>query len=103
MRGKTAVGIDDDFATGEARIAARSTDDELACWIDEEARLVGDELCAGEEVAADLFELGIMFFGCAFFRRLMGEDEGVEANGAAIVIDDGELAFGIGPKPSEFA
>ena len=44
-----------------------------------------------------------MFFGGAFFRSLMGEDEGVEANGASIFIDDGELAFGIGSEPREFA
>ncbi len=103
MRGKTAVGIDDDFATGKTRIAARAAHDELACWIDEEARLVGDELCAGEVVAANLFELGIMFFGRAFFRCLMGEDEGIEANGVAIFVDDGKLAFGIGSEPRELA
>ena len=42
MRRRAAIGVDDDLAAGEAAVAVRAADDELAGRVDVPDRLVGD-------------------------------------------------------------
>ena len=52
MRGRTAIGINDDLAAGQAGIAVRSADDEIACRIHQEI-LLGHHPSIGKDVGDD--------------------------------------------------
>jgi hypothetical protein len=42
MRGRAAIGVDDDLAAGEAGVTIRSADDELAGRVDVPHAIVGN-------------------------------------------------------------
>ena len=101
VRGHAAVGVDDDLAPGEPRVAARPADDELARGVDEELRLRGEEPRRSEVVLRAPLQLGVVLLRRAGRGRLVREDDGVDCDGLAVRIDDGELALRVGPQPFE--
>src|SRR5690606_11692057 len=55
MRGRAAIGVDDDLAAGEAAIPVGSADDELACGIDPPFAILGDR----QHLADGLADIGL--------------------------------------------
>lgn len=100
---RRAVGVDDDLAAGEARIAVRSADHELAGRVDVPLAIVGDLQLAerfadiGLDDGADLLRIPALVEmlgrkhdrGC--FRRL------------AVDVTHGHLALGVGAELGDFA
>ena len=103
MAAISAVGVHDDLAARQARVALRSADDELARRIDEDLRRVRQEFCRDnslddmlDEVLADLFELDIL----VVLRR---DDDRVDGDRLAIFIEHRDLRLAVRAKIGERA
>ena len=98
MRGSPAIGIDDDLAAGQARIAIRTTNDEIAGGIDQKVvranhpairQNVGNQRC---HQVADI-RLG------GGFGMLRRQHNLVRAGRLAVItINKRDLAFGVGAE-----
>ena len=97
------VGIDNNFATCETAIPLRSADDEAPCGIDEKLGFFvehrGGENPADQLFGNKLFDLAVGNVG----RVLRGNDHCGDADWFGVAILDGDLSFGIGAKPGDFA
>ena len=109
MSAVATIGIDDDLTACEACIAVRATDDELACWIDEELEVSIEEsaLCFVETILNDAWDEDILDILTDLSKHLLivgielvmlGRDnDGIDTYwlvGLAIILD-GYLALGI--------
>ena len=100
---RAAVGIDDDFASGEAAVADRPADDEFAGGVDVVAGFAGEpffgQYFVDDEFAYCFFEV----VQADVFVVLGGEDDGVYAGDFAVFIEEGDLAFGVRAQPRQYA
>ena len=71
MTTHTAVGVDDDLAAGEAGVAVRTTDDELAGGVDVPDGVLGDPALGQRLLHIGLHDLEDLGRGEAFIRVLM--------------------------------
>ena len=96
-----AVGIDDDLAPREPRVAVRSADDELARRIDEVLRLCAQEFCRDDllddlldHVLADRCEInGLVVLG--------RDDDRIDIDGLTVLIGNGDLRLAVGTQIRE--
>ena len=126
VRSLAAVGIDDDFASGQAGVAVRTSDNEFARRID----VVGDAVVEEaqhfgvvdggddarhqhfDDILADLCQHFLVGLQLGFLRIVGREDElvvlsgdhdGVDAHGTVVVVIlDGDLTLGVGTEVGHF-
>ena len=99
VTGHAAVGVDDDLATGQAAVAHRAADHELASRVDVELGILVQQL-RRQSVLDDQFHDG--FFQICLghvFVVLGGQNNGVDAGDLAVFIATGDLAFRVGAQP----
>src|SRR5579862_4851894 len=103
VRGRAAVGVDDDLAAGDAGIAMWTANDEAARRIDVDLRVLvhhrgWDDLVdqALRQILRDLLVADRL----AVLRR---DDDGVDAHRFVAVVLDGDLGFAVGPQIVERA
>ena len=98
MRGRAAIGVDDDLAAGQAAIAVRAADDELAGRIDVPDASVGDPARRQRLADKRLDDLADVFR----FQRLvevLGRDDDLgRRRPACRRRSDGDLGLGVGPE-----
>ena len=83
VAGHAAVGVDDDLATGQAGVAHRAADHELAGRVDQQPVVLGRDVEVGEHRVDDVLldvglELGLEVDALGV---LGGEHDGVDADG----------------------
>ena len=102
MAGISAVGIDDDFAAGQAGIAHRAADGEAAGRIDQESGILVHQL--GRNGFADhLINDGGGKRLMADFGRVLGRnDDRIDANGLVPVVLDRHLTLSVRAQPRQF-
>lgn len=102
MSAPSPVGVDDDFASGEAGITLWPADDELAGGIDKIFSLVGEHV-GWEDLLDDFLDAEVFDGGVIDSVSVLGGDDDVDdAGGLAINVFDGDLGFGIGAEPWGF-
>ena len=98
-----AVGIDDDFAPGQAAVAHRPTDNEFAGRVDVVFGVLVEPF-GGQDFVDD--ELAYRFLQ-VFLRDvrivLGGEDDGVDTGDFVVFVAEGDLRFGIRTQPRQHA
>ena len=101
MAGISAVGIDDDFAAGQAGIAHRAADGEAAGRIDQESGILVHQL--GRNGFADhLIDDGSGKCLMADFGRMLGgNDDRIDANGLVPVVLDRHLTLSVRAQPRQ--
>ena len=72
-----AVGIDDDLTAGRAAVAERSANDEGSAWINENLRILIDQVGVDYRIDDLIDDLGPDFFLGRFSDMLRGNDDGV--------------------------
>ena len=98
MRAGAAVGVDDDLAAGETRVALRTADHEAAGRVDQELGFRSDPFSRKHRLD-DAFdhgfrELGLHLVAVAHFRGMLrGKHNGVHRLRTSIHIAHGELAL----------
>ena len=103
VRTDATIGVDDDFTAGDAGVARGAADDEAAGGIDVQGGVGREETGGGEDLTDDLADglvddlLGDVGSG------LVGADNVGDGLGLAAIVEDGDLGFGIGAEPGEFA
>ena len=103
MAGETAVGVDDDLATGEAAVAHRTADDEAAGRVDMELGALVQPLF-GQHGQQDLLHHGLaQRLGGDVVRVLGGEHDGIDRDRSVVLVAQRDLTLGIGAQPSELA
>ena len=104
-----AVGVDDDLTAGEAAVAVRAADNELAGRVHEVTGLLVQKLGRDDlldELLDDfLFDLGMLeFLAVHLFVVLGGDDDSVNADRLVIfVVFDGDLGLGVRTEPLDLA
>src|SRR6185312_5985219 len=97
-----AVGVDDDLAAGEARVAHRPADDEAPGRVDEVLGL-GEQLL-GELLLDDFLDDGfaqrLVLHVLAVLRR---HDDGVDADGTIVLVAHRDLCLAVGAGPRQRA
>ena len=101
MAGISAVGIDDDFAAGQAGIAHRAADGEAPGWIDQESGILVHQL--GRNGFADhlINDGGGKRLMADFGRVLGGNDDRIDANGLVPVVLDRHLTLSVRAQPRQ--
>ena len=98
MRSRAAVGIDNDLATGQARITVWPADFEAARRVD--VVFGFGQQVGGEDFGDDLLHIGVEFgFVFAFviaFAVLRRDDDGRRGDGNAAFVTQRHLTLGIG-------
>ena len=101
MAGHAAVGVDDDFAPGEAAVADGAADDELAGGVNVVLG-TGMEPVVGQYGFDDFFHDGFADVGLVDIGVVLGgEDDGVDGDGLFVFVAEGDLAFGVGAEPGQ--
>ena len=98
MRGRTAVGIDDDLAPSQARVAIRSTDHELARGVYPPFSVAGNPA-----IRQDIADIGFhhganIAAGHAFVQMLGRQHDGRHAHRFSVTVHNCQLRFCIGTK-----
>ena len=102
VRGHAAIRIDDDLASGQARIAGGAAHDELAGGVDVELRPRRQKFRLGELCTGDLLQFGVAFPAGAGFSGLVGEDDRLDGHGPSVFVGDGKLALGVRAQIGQF-
>jgi len=98
----SAVGIDDDFATGQAAIPFGSPDDEATGGVHEEFGAV-IEHPFGENFADELFDNELLDLAMGdVVAVLSGNHDRGDAEGFVLTVLNGDLGFGVGAEPGDF-
>ena len=96
---KATVAVHDDLAAGQAGVALRSTDDEVAGGVDEEFGL-GGEHPLGQHLLDDFLDAELLNQAVLHTGRVLGGDDDVrDGDGLVILIDDGHLGLRVGTQP----
>ena len=100
---RPAVGINDDFAAGETTIALGSPDDEATGRINE-------KFCASiehlfwEHFTDEFFDNELLDLAMRDVLTVLGRNHhGSDADGFVLTILNGDLGFGVGSEPGDFA
>ena len=98
-----AIGINDDFASCQARIAHWAANGESPGWIDKETGIFIHQFC-GDSFADDFVnDRGREFLMAGFRCMLSGNDDRINAHRRVSVVFNGNLAFSIRAEPGQFA
>ncbi len=102
MRCRAAVGIDDDLAPGEPRVAVRAADLEASGRIDQELgalQHLGRQHRLDDLVDHRLGQrrLALVHAGMVLRRQ----HDGVDGDRLAVLVADGDLRLGVGPQPRQ--
>ncbi|MNI35370.1 hypothetical protein D3C73_893930 [compost metagenome] len=101
VTGPAAVGVDDDLAAGQAAVAHRAADLELAGRVDVELGALVQPL-GRQHRLDDLFADGLDEVLLLDARGMLGrQDHGVDGRDHAVFIAQGELALGIRTQPGQ--
>ncbi len=100
MRGRAAVGIDDDLAPGQAAVAVRPADDELAGRVHVEL-LVRDVPAGGEELGQQRAQHGLDLGLLEVLLVLGRDDDAGAADRLAVDVAQGDLALRIRQQPGD--
>ena len=103
VRADAAIGIDDDFAAGDAGVARGAADDEATGGVDVQGGVLGEEAGVGEDLMDDVTDGLVDGLGFDFFNGLVGADDVGDGLGLAAIVKDGDLGLGIGAEPVELA
>src|SRR5690349_24970821 len=103
MTANAAVGIDDDFPSGESSVAMRSADDETAGRIDMEFGLRIHHPGRDDRINNVFFDISAELIGAHIIAMLRGDDHGVDAAGLSIHVFNADLAFSVRPEIGQFA
>src|SRR5262249_37559018 len=93
-----AVGVDDDLAPGEARIAHRPADDEAAGRVDVDLRLRRPELLRHrgmDDLRPDGLLERLPLHGLVVLRR---DHDRVDGDGPIVLVAHRDLALAVGPE-----
>ncbi len=94
MRGRTAVSVDDDFAAGQAGVAVRAADDEIAGRIDQPLGLVGHHAVGQDFQGVGLDDRGDIRRRQAVLVLVRHQDL-EDAAGQAVFIQHRHLRLGV--------
>src|SRR5581483_795854 len=110
VRAAPAVAIDDDLAPGQAGVAVRSADHELAGRVDVENNVVVPELLGDarpnhllDDLPLGLLADGVLLLVQHGFIVLGGDDDRVNARRPLADVLNGHLALAVGPEPRQLA
>ena len=98
MRGRAAIGVDDDLAAGQAAIAVRAADHKGAGGIDVPDGLVVDPFLGQRLADIGLDDLADVGAGLVFMGVLGGEHDLGGFHRLAVRIAQGDLALGVGQQ-----
>ena len=99
----SSVGIDNDFAAGEPAIALGSPDDKAAGGIDQKFGPAIEHFF-GEDFADELFDNELLDLAMGDVVAVLGGNhDGGDADGFVLAVLDGDLGFGVGAEPGNFA
>src|SRR5690606_438599 len=103
VTGHTAVGVDDDLASGQAAVAHRAADDELAGGIDVELGVLvqqfGRDHVLDDQLHHRFAQVGVLDLGIV----LGGQHDGVDTHHLAAFVAAGDLGFRIRTQPRQQA
>ncbi|KPW19016.1 Uncharacterized protein ALO83_00811 [Pseudomonas cannabina pv. alisalensis] len=103
MTGHAAVGVDDDLAAGQATVAYRATDDEIAGRVDVELSVLVQQMRRDDVLDDQLHHAFAQVF-VGHIRVMLGrQHDGVDADHFAIFVTAGDLGFGIRAQPRQQA
>ena len=103
VRGRAAVGVDDDLAAGQAGVAHRPADHETPGRVDQIAR-VGGEHGLRQHRLDDLLDHRLGQHGVRDFRVMLGrEHDGVDGMRLAVDVADRHLRLGVRAQPRQAA
>ena len=100
---RTAVGIDDDFAPGEATVAHRTADDEFAGGVDVEFGFAVQPFSGQDFVDNQLTHRFLQVFQRDVRVVLGGEYDGINAGDFVVFVAEGDLRFRIRTQPRQHA
>jgi hypothetical protein len=95
MGGRAAIGVDDDLAPGQARIAIGATDDELAGRVDVPLRLLGDPALGQHLADIGLHHGAHIVGGHVLVQMLRRQHDRSHLDRLAAFVAHGQLAFGV--------
>ncbi len=95
MRGRAAIGIDDDLAAGETGVAVGAADIELAGWIDVPDGLAVDPLLRQRLAHIGLDDLAHLRRAQILDQMLVRHHDLAHADRLAVLILHGDLALGV--------
>ena len=102
VRGRAAVGVDDDLAAGEAGVAVRAADLEAAGRIDEVPRALQHrrrQHRLDDFLDHGLGELALLLVHARMVLRR--QHDGVDRRRLAVDVADGDLRLGVRPQPRQ--
>ena len=95
----TTIGVDDDLAAGQSRVALRATNHKASSWIDQIFGLVVEQV-GRQHLADHLFDTKFLDRSVFHIRRMLGGNHHVfNSDGLSIDILKCHLAFYIGTQP----
>ena len=100
MPGPAAVGVDDDLAAGQAGVAHRATDHEVAGRIDQQPEVGGVQALVGQVLDDRVDDMltdvgGQLVDQVDAFGVLGGEHHGVQPDGRGALVLDGHLGLAV--------
>ena len=95
MGRRAAIGVDDDLAAGQAGIAVRAADDELAGWIDVPDGVLRDPAIGQRLPDIGLDDLADVGRGQLLVEMLGRQHDLGDADGLAVLVSDRDLALGV--------
>ena len=98
VRGRAAVGVDDDLAAGEAGVAVRAADHEAAGRVDQDARLRVHQRRRDDLLDDVLGDVGAELLGRDLVAVLRRDDHGVDADRRVAVVLDADLGLAVRPE-----
>jgi hypothetical protein len=104
VAGHAAVGVDDDLATGQAGVGVGAAQLEAAGRVDEHPHPLGGEVVGEDRVDHVLADVGgEQGLDVDVGAVLGGDDHGVEPDGLAALVLDGDLGLPVGPQVGDHA
>src|SRR5690606_7611559 len=103
VTGHAAIGVDDDLAPGQAAVAHRAADHELAGRVDVELGVLVQQL-GRQGVLDDQLHDGLFQVVLADVRVVLGgQHHGIDADHLAAVVTAGDLGLGVRAQPGQQA
>ena len=104
MAGRPAVGVHDDLASGEAGVGVRAAELELPGGVGQDLVAVLGELAGTSGAITWSRRSGRSSVSRSIFGAVLGGDEdGLEADGAAVLVVEGDLGLAVGAQVRQHA